>query len=108
VVEVSDIVLLIYSKTFTSQSGILNLIARYKKRIVASDSSSSLGWIMRHYNLGHLVEPDSLSALVKGIEKVLAGEQASIQGWEDYLEYANWDNHVHKVINATISQFANR
>lgn len=107
VVEASDIVLLIYSKTFTSQSGILNLIARYKKRIVASDGSSSLGWIMRHYNLGHLVEPDSLSALVKGIEKVLTGEQASIQGWEDYLEYANWDNHVNEVIGATINHATN-
>ncbi len=101
IVEVSDIVLLIYSKSFTSQSGILNLIARYKKRIVASDGSSSLSWIMRHYNLGDLVEPDSLISLVKGIEKVLSGEQLTQQGWEEYLDYANWDNHVKQVVSAS-------
>jgi glycosyltransferase involved in cell wall biosynthesis len=105
IVEVSDIVLLIYSKTFTSQSGILNLIARYKKRIVASDGSSSLSWIMRHYNLGVLVEPDSLISLVKGIETVLSGEQLTKQAWDEYLDYANWDNHVKQVVKASKSDF---
>jgi len=51
------------------------------------------------------VEPDSLISLVKGIETVLSGEQLTKQAWDEYLDYANWDNHVKQVVKASKSDF---
>lgn len=91
-ISVSDVVLLYYSSTFTSQSGILNTIASFKKTVVVSDGPSSLAASVRQFDLGLLVEPDSLPAFTEAIQGMLAGNYFTPQAhWDTYMEYASWD-----------------
>ena len=97
VIESVDVVLLNYKQSFTSQSGILNLIAPYKKKIVASHTESSLTRVMERFKLGFLVNPDDLDDLVDQLSEMLSRDSSG--NWDNYLKYASWENHVNIVIN---------
>lgn len=97
VISIADLILLYYKKSFTSQSGILNLVAPYEKKVLISDTSSSLTEVGKKFNLGTMVEPDSLQALQKGI---IESEDFSNDGWKSYKEYASWDKHISVVLSA--------
>lgn len=98
VIECSDVILLNYAATFTSQSGILNLVAPFRKNLIVSNGPSSLAATMRRFQLGELVEPQSLDSLLHGLKK-LQGEEPELQeNWKQYLEYASWKRHVEKAI----------
>ena len=100
VIHVSDLILLYYAKTFTSQSGILNTVAPLRKTIVASDGESSLAQTLRKFRIGILAEPDNLNALRDALEKALTGAGPAAEDWDRYLEYANWTRHAEVVIDA--------
>lgn len=96
-IDITDVVLLNYSRSFTSQSGILNLIAPYKKKIIVSRGESGLHDIVSKFNIGTLIEPDNLAALIEGISTTLREDYSD--NWGKYLDYASWKNHAEKVIN---------
>ena len=89
-----------YSKySFTSQSGILHLIAPFKKPVITGKVDSSLSQIVEKYHLGVVCQPDNQKALEQAMEEVLCQPgQEWINGWERYLDYARWDLQVQKVI----------
>ncbi|SDL60135.1 Glycosyltransferase involved in cell wall bisynthesis [Catalinimonas alkaloidigena] len=96
----SDVILLYYRSSFASQSGILNLIAPFRKPVIIADSQSSLAQVARTYGLGKLVAPDQLPALVSAIQEVLTTPEVAQQGWPAYTAYASWQTHVDNVLDA--------
>lgn len=98
VIESSDVILLNYAPSFTSQSGILNLVAPFRKNMIVSDGPSSLAAAMRRFQLGELIVPQSLDSLIDGIKKLQAEEKELQEHWDSYLAYASWEKHVEKAI----------
>jgi glycosyltransferase involved in cell wall biosynthesis len=95
-----DVVLLYYKSTFTSQSGVLNLIAPHKKWIIVSDVPSALRETVKTFGLGSIV-PLSLAALVSELNMMGKEERAGYEkAWMNYMNYASWDNHVQIVLDA--------
>jgi len=98
IIVISDVILLNYAVSFTSQSGILNVVAPFKKELIVSDGPSSLAAIIRRFKIGELVVPGSTQSLVAGLEKLKSEEIELRQNREDYLAYASWENHVSNAV----------
>lgn len=98
VIECSDVILLNYAATFTSQSGILNLVAPFQKNLIVSNGQSSLASTMKKFQLGELVEPQSLDSLLHGLKKLHQEEKELKENWKEYLDYASWEKHVAKAV----------
>jgi len=94
VIEVSDVVVLNYAVSFTSQSGILNVVAPFRKELIVSDGPSSLASVLKKFKVGELVYPGSVDSLVAGLKRLASEETEVRHNWEDYLAYASWENHV--------------
>jgi glycosyltransferase involved in cell wall biosynthesis len=92
VIAFSDIILLNYAKNFSSQSGIFNMIAPFKKPMIISKGSSSLSLTAQKFHLGHMIEPDHLESLIFGIQKLINEPLINIANWDAYLKYASWKN----------------
>ena len=99
VIEICDVVVLNYAVSFTSQSGILNVVAPFRKELIVSDGPSSLASVLKKFKVGELVEPGSVDSLVEGLERLSAEEAEVRNNWEDYLSYASWENHVIKAMD---------
>ena len=84
----TDFVLLTYSASFHSQSGVLNIAARARKPVLASGAPSPLIESVRKYQLGITVEPDSAAAVVEGMRQLLSAPPSP--QWEDYETTASW------------------
>jgi glycosyltransferase involved in cell wall biosynthesis len=97
VITATDIVLLTYSRTFTSQSGILNVVAPFRKKLIVSDVGSSLTSVVKRFHLGVLITPDDRHALQEGISKTIS-QPPTNANWDDYLSYASWDKQVSMVL----------
>ncbi|MES2388996.1 MAG: glycosyltransferase [Bacteroidota bacterium] len=101
IIQESDILLLYYARSFTSQSGIMNLLAPFMKKTVISDGESSLATLTRRYGIGVLAEPDNQQALDKALADCMALPEESLRaGWKNYLAFADWDNNVGIVMKA--------
>lgn len=98
--EYSDIILLAYSSTFKSQSAVFASLIPYKPKLVASDGESALAKVVRQYQIGELVTPDSLEALVTGIQNVMCQETANQQGWQNYAKDYSWETHADIILSA--------
>lgn len=96
-IQVADCILLYYASSFTSQSGILNLIAPWGKRIIVSDLQSSLTACCRKFNLGKIAEPDNLDLLSNAMMEVKNSD--SVTEWEPYVAYASWEKQVNLVLD---------
>ena len=100
IIKQTDILLLYYARSFTSQSGVLNLVAPFMKKILVSEGQSSLATIVRRFGIGILAEPDNQQALEAALRETIAlpdGERKA--HWEKYLRFASWENNVDEVLN---------
>jgi glycosyltransferase involved in cell wall biosynthesis len=94
-INVCDIVLLYYKPSFTSQSGMLNTIAPYKKKLVVTDTPSALQQVTARYKLGVLAPPDDKTALIQAIQLLQAQQTDEYEsGWRQYEQEASWTAHV--------------
>jgi glycosyltransferase involved in cell wall biosynthesis len=94
-INVCDIVLLYYKPSFTSQSGMLNTIAPYKKKLVVTDTPSALQQVTARYKLGVLAPPDDKTALIQAIQLLQAKKTDEYEsGWRQYEQEASWTAHV--------------
>jgi glycosyltransferase involved in cell wall biosynthesis len=100
VIKMSDVILLNYKKTFTSQSGLFNLVAPFKKTVVLSRTESALAATAARFGIGHFVDPDDPEDLIRVLSSVLSGASSNDEKWDEYLRYVSWENHVNIVINA--------
>ena len=94
----TNFVLLIYSLSFHSQSGVLNIAARTRNPVLASAAQSPLIESVQKYNLGIAVQPDSLEAVVEGMRRLISDEITP--RWEEYEAFASWDVNAREVLKA--------
>nr|WP_319397839.1 glycosyltransferase [uncultured Carboxylicivirga sp.] len=99
ILEVSDLILLYYQQSFTSQSGILNQIAPLKKNVLISDTSSALTKLAKEFNLGTIAKADSAEFFVKGVKSAII-DKSYKQYWDNYLKYASWDKQAEEIIRS--------
>ncbi|WP_291275032.1 glycosyltransferase [Flavobacterium sp.] len=99
IIKACDLVLLYYKHSFTSQSGLLNLIAPHKKRFIVSDSKSALTNVVRKFALAEII-PVNKKEFIDSVSRALYADVSTdqLEAWEHYLEYASWHNHVRIVV----------
>ncbi len=98
----ADLLLLTYSSSFRSASGVLNTAVLYRKSCLASSGQGSLRSAVKKYDLGIWVEPDDPSALKGGIESWQ--KQPPAPKWEAYEAENSWRRNAELVLkefNAT-------
>jgi glycosyltransferase involved in cell wall biosynthesis len=98
----TDFILLTYSASFHSQSGVLNVAAKARKLILASASPSPMMHAVSKYQLGVTVEPDSMDAIVSGMRRLL--EESFSPRWDDYEAIASWHENARGILEALKSQ----
>lgn len=92
-IQASDVILLYYQKQFTSQSGILNLIAPYRKKFVYSEMESGLSKVAHTYGLGFPCKPDSVHDFVDCIHHIQHTRDVQTPShWDQYLAKADWSS----------------
>jgi glycosyltransferase involved in cell wall biosynthesis len=95
----ADFIVLTYSVSFLSQSGVLSVAARARRPVLASAGPSPMQDSVKKFSLGAFVEPDSVSALAEGIGVLLRGATAKPQ-WDDYEAYASWKVNAKIMLDA--------
>jgi glycosyltransferase involved in cell wall biosynthesis len=98
----TDFILMTYSASFHSQSGVLNIASKARKQILASASPSPMMHSVSQYQLGVTVEPDSKDAIVSGMRRLL--QESSSPHWEEYEAMASWEENASRVLEALKSQ----
>ena len=99
IASVCDAFILYYSNTFKSQSGILNLLAAFKKTLLVSSNDSPLSKLVKRFNLGLMAKPDRKTELKDMLCKFAENEIPEAD-WQGYFAYASWANHVNMAIHA--------
>ncbi len=94
----SDLVLLTYSSSFRSASGVLHVAARYKKQSIVSAGQGSLQSVVRNYQIGLWVEPDDQNAVVLGIQEWMRNPPSP--DWARYERENSWEENARKVVEA--------
>jgi len=97
VITAVDLILLYYASTFTSQSGILNTIAPYEKRVIIADTHSGLAKIARENGIGKLVEPDNKDSLLAAIKDHIQNNKN--ENWTLYMRKASWKKQIDLTID---------
>jgi len=69
VFKIADVVVPPHKKSFHAQSSVLNLAIGYEKPCIVSDVGG-IGETVRRYDLGIVVEPESISELKEGIPQL--------------------------------------
>lgn len=102
-----DAIALTYASTFCSQSGVLNSVVGARKPVLASSGDSALKDCVLRFNLGVFVEPDSLSAVEKGMSLLIEQRSLGVDGdpmpptdWEGYEQSASWHSNASLLLEA--------
>jgi len=93
----TDFVLLTYSASFHSQSGVLNLAAKAGKPVLASASPSPMIKAVKGYQLGVAVEPDSSAAIAEGMKSLMHDKLD--YNWNSYESSASWDVNAERLLD---------
>jgi glycosyltransferase involved in cell wall biosynthesis len=105
----ADAYAMTYSKSFRSQSGVLNTAAAFAKPVLASSGSGPLRECVERFGLGIFVAPDAPAELARGMSAICrqvaearsnAGSSPYLSGWEAYRRYASWENNATVVLDA--------
>ena len=94
----SDLIVLTYSSSFRSASGVLNLAACYRKPCLVSAGQGSLQSVVRNHKLGLWIEPDNQEAVTAGIQEWIAKPPSP--DWESYLADNSWHRNAEIVSRA--------
>lgn len=94
----ADIILLTYSKSFRSASGVLNTAVSYRKPCLVSSGEGALRSVVQNYELGLWVNPDDEKAIANGIREWL--ENSFVPQWDRYVDENSWKLNAKLVINS--------
>ncbi len=97
----ADRILLTYSSTFRSASGVLNTAVMAQKPVLASSGSGPLKNLVRKYNLGIWVEPDDDKPVFAGAMQSLS--DSIDPDWSGYLSENSWEANAKGVVRAFAS-----
>ena len=96
--NMADLVLLTYSRSFRSASGVLNTAAAYQKPCLASAGDSALKSMMQRYQLGLWVKPDDVEAIAQGLK--IWQERTLVLNWPAFLIANSWQANAQQVCEA--------
>lgn len=99
-IEATDICLLNYLPSFTSQSGLINMYAPFKKKVIISEIESGLSLLNKRFAFGEFCNPLDDNSLIDAVKNVR--KQDYEDAWSCYLQYASWDIHVKMILNNII------
>lgn len=105
----SDILLLCYSKSFVSQSGVLHVAANWGLPVLASGGEGPLLKAVRKYGLGLIVAPDSAAALAEGLDTLVRQRAKGLPecaGWQAFRSDASWSRNIDLLLAALGQQAA--
>ncbi|OZV69237.1 hypothetical protein CA834_07210 [Winogradskyella aurantia] len=94
VLKHTDVLLLNYARSFTSQSGILNMAAPFAPHLLVSKTESALYQICQQFRLADFIPADDPKALE---EKFLEWDKNQVPlaaNWEAYSAYASWAHNI--------------
>lgn len=94
--EMCDAVLLTYSSSFRSASGVLNLTSAFRKPCVVSGGPGPLRDLAIKYKLGPVIEPDDSDEIYRGIKSLVAYPDCVIR-WSDYERDNSWGENARLV-----------
>jgi glycosyltransferase involved in cell wall biosynthesis len=98
VISESQVVLLNYAGSFTSQSGIFNLTIPMKKPVVVSSAKSGMSQVVEQFGIGTPALGSGVKELAEAVRKALEeGEQPL--NWDRYMEFASWESNVSRIIS---------
>ena len=100
----TDLVLLTYSSSFRSASGVLNTSAYYRKPCLASGGDSPLRSVVERYNLGIWVKPDDVDAITEGIQEWL--KHPPLAEWETYFTENSWEINAQLVTRQLLENYS--
>lgn len=95
---IADVVVLAYSATFHSASGVLNIVSNFNLPVIVSAGDSPLLSAVHKYSLGLTVPPDDTIAISDAISRVLRSSLSL--GWSSYLRDHSWDANASRVLHA--------
>ena len=95
----ADVVLLTYNRKFVSQSGVLLVAAEWQKPVLASSGPGPLREAVARFQLGPVVEPDSVEALKGGLQKLLSNHQ-TLPNWSEFVKQESWERNVEALLKA--------
>ena len=96
-----DVLLLTYSRSFVSWSGVLSLAARYRLPAIVSAGTATLGTLVEKYRTGVCVQPDSVEAIQHGF--AVWADYDGNRDWDGYLAEMSWDRNA-ELVEAYISE----
>jgi glycosyltransferase involved in cell wall biosynthesis len=99
VLAVTDVLVLNYADSFTSQSGILNVAANFRKPLVVSDGRSSLVSVVRNFGIGTIVNGTGPELLASAIRSTVSNCAQKQNAWDSYLKHASWEKHTSLAVN---------
>lgn len=100
IITASDYSILNYSATFKSQSGVITLVASYRKPIVASGGESALAAVVKRFGLGLLTKPDNQESFNEVLGEMIKGNYP-IGSWNEFEAFASWEANI----NTTVAAF---
>lgn len=95
--EMADLVVITYSRAFRSASAVLNTAAWYRKPCLASSGEGNLRSTVQEYRLGEWVEPDDVSALKVGLQRLR--QDPPTPRWDDYAAEHSWTRNAAIVLD---------
>lgn len=98
----SDVLLLTYSRSFMSWSGVLSLAARYRLPAIVSAGTKTLGALVERFKTGVNVEPDSITAIQKGL--VTWADLNAAPDWDGYQAEMSWARNAELVMENIAEQ----
>lgn len=95
---IADAVLLTYSASFRSASGVMHLAAHYRKPVLASAGESALLDAVRDFRLGVVVPPDAAHTISDGIDALI--NRPCTPDWQEYEQLNSWERNARLVSQA--------
>jgi glycosyltransferase involved in cell wall biosynthesis len=95
----ADGILLTYESEFVSQSGVLHLAANWNKPVLAASGRGPLTETVARHNLGIVVKPNSVGALIEGLTELVSGRYPAL-GWVGFREMASWKVNIDRFLDS--------
>ncbi len=93
--QASDYLLLTYSSTFRSASGVLASAVQFEKPCLASCGAGPLRTAVRDYGLGLWREPDDADAVADGLSELV---RRPVHGnWQQYRAENSWEANARRI-----------
>ena len=92
----ADALLLTYSGSFESASGVLSVASQFQIPVIASGGTGPLVSAVKKYRLGPVVAPDDVGEIQRGIEMLLK-EVMTLRDWDGFVRHHSWETNAELV-----------